>query len=194
MNDSTTAALRWHDEAEVLGVRVRVFFFDPAEVDARPDFIGRQLPILQGTAARLLVPEGQRDTYRVGGLQAQPDAVLAHGNGLLCLSWRGGDGRVLDAARWRQQWRADVMLQAIATAMAVAGQLQRPTAALWRGANLLCQFDPGPPVLECLASNIPAAQRYWDGVAQVSPAQLASFCEPRLRVLPGLAAEALHAA
>ena len=194
MNDSTTSALRWHDEAEVLGVRVRVFFFDPAEVDARPDFIGRQLPILQGTAARLLVPEGQRDTYRVGGLQAQPDAVLAHGNGLLCLSWRGGDGRVLDAARWRQQWRADVMLQAIATAMAVAGQLQRPTAALWRGANLLCQFDPGPPVLECLASNIPAAQRYWDGVAQVSPAQLASFCEPRLRMLPGLAAEALHAA
>ena len=194
MNDSTTSALRWHDEAEVLGVRVRVFFFDPAEVDARPDFIGRQLPILQGTAARLLVPEGQRDTYRVGGLQAQPDAVLAHGNGLLCLSWRGGDGRVLDAARWRQQWRADVMLQAIATAMAVAGQLQRPTAALWRGANLLCQFDPSPPVLECLASNIPAAQRYWDGVAQVSPAQLASFCEPRLRMLPGLAAEALHAA
>ena len=194
MNDPTTAALPWHDEAEVLGVRVRVFFFDPAEVDARPDFIGRQLPILQGTAARLLVPEGQRDTYRVGGLQAQPDAVLAHGNGLLCLSWRGGDGRVLDAERWRQQWRADVMLQAIATAMAVAGQLQRPTAALWRGANLLCQFDPGPPVLECLASNIPAAQRYWDGVAQLSPAQLASFCEPRLRVLPGLAAEALHAA
>ena len=194
MNDSTTAALPWHDEAEVLGVRVRVFFFDPAEVDARPDLIGRQLPILQGTAARLLVPEGQRDTYRVGGLQAQPDAVLAHGNGLLCLSWRGGDGRLLDAERWRQQWRADVMLQAIATAMAVAGQLQRPTAALWRGANLLCQFDPGPPVLECLASNIPAAQRYWDGVAQVSPAQLASFCEPRLRVLPGLAAEALHAA
>ena len=194
MNDTTTAALRWHDEAEVLGVRVRVFFFDPAEVDARPDFIGRQLPILQGTAARLLVPEGQRDTYRVGGLQAQPDAVLAHGNGLLCLSWRGGDGRLLDAERWRQQWRADVMLQAIATAMAVAGQLQRPTAALWRGANLLCQFDPGPPVLECLASNIPAAQRYWDGAAQVSPAQLASFCEPRLRVLPGLAAERLHAA
>ena len=180
--------LRWHDEADVLGVRVRAFFFDPAEVDARPDFVGRQLPILQGSAARLLALEGQRDSYRVSGLLAQPDAVLAHGNGLLCLSYKGGDGRLLAPALWRAQWRVDVMLQCIASAMAVAGQRQQPTAALWRGANVLCQFDPGPAVLECLATHIAAAQQYWNGAPQVSPAQLASFCEPRLRLLPGVAA------
>ena len=180
--------LRWHDEADVLGVRVHAFFFDPAEVDARPDFVGRQLPILQGSAARLLAPEGQRDSYRVSGLLAQPDAVLAHGNGLLCLSYKGGDGRLLAPALWRAQWRVDVMLQCIASAMAVAGQRQQPTAALWRGANVLCQFDPGPAVLECLATHIAAAQQYWNGAPQVSPAQLASFCEPRLRLLPGVAA------
>ena len=180
--------LRWHDEADVLGVRVRAFFFDPAEVDARPDFVGRQLPILQGSAARLLAPEGQRGSYRVSGLLAQPDAVLAHGNGLLCLSYKGGDGRLLAPALWRAQWRVDVMLQCIASAMAVAGQRQQPTAALWRGANVLCQFDPGPAVLECLATHIAAAQQYWNGAPQVSPAQLASFCEPRLRLLPGVAA------
>ena len=180
--------LRWHDEADVLGVRVRAFFFDPAEVDARPDFVGRQLPILQGSAARLLALEGQRDSYRVSGLLAQPDAVLAHGNGLLCLSYKGGDGRLLAPALWRAQWRLDVMLQCIASAMAVAGQRQQPTAALWRGANVLCQFDPGPAVLECLATHIAAAQQYWNGAPQVSPAQLASFCEPRLRLLPGVAA------
>jgi hypothetical protein len=180
--------LPWHDEADLLGVRVRAYFFEPAEVDARPDFVGRQLPILNGAAARLLSPEGQRDPYRVRGLLAQPDAVLAHGNGLLCLSYKGGDGRLHDRALWRSQWRVDVMLQCIAAAMAVAGQRQQPTAALWRGVNLLCQFDPGPPVLECLATHIGAARRYWNGVAQISPAQLASFCEPRLRLLPGLAA------
>jgi hypothetical protein len=189
MNAPTTAALHWHDEADLLGVRVRVFFFDPAEVDPRTDFVGRQLPILRGTAARLLSPEDQRDTYRVGALQARPDAVLAHGKGLLSLNFEGGDGRLFDATRWRQQWRADVMLQAIACAMAVAGQCQLPTAALWRGANLLCQFDPSPPVLEWLATSVAAAQQYWNGAAQVSADQLASFCEPRLRMLPGLAAE-----
>jgi hypothetical protein len=187
MNHHPAPGLPWHDEADLLGVRVRSFFFDPAEVDARPDFVARQIPILQGSAARLLAPEGQRETYRVSGLQAQPDAVLAHGNGLLCLSYKGGDGRLLDPQQWRGQWRVDVMLQCIAEAMAVAGQRQLPTAALWRGANLLCQFDPGPAVLECLATHIGAAQHYWNNTPQVSPAQLASFCEPRLRALPGLA-------
>jgi hypothetical protein len=179
--------LRWHDEADVLGVRVRAYFFDPAEVDARRDFLGRQVPILNGGTARLVSAEGQRESYRVCGLQAQPDAVLSHGNGLLCLSYKNGDGRLLDPVQWRGQWRVDVMLQCIASAMAVAGQRQQPTAALWRGVNVLCQFDPSPPVLECLATHIGAAQQYWNGAAQVSPAQLASFCEPRLRMLPGMA-------
>lgn len=188
MSHHPAARLPWHDEADLLGVRVRAFFFEPAEIDARPDFVARQIPILQGSAARLLAPEGRRDTYLVSGLRAQPDAVLAHGNGLLCLSYKGGDGRLLDPQHWRGQWRVDVMLQCIAAAMAVAGQRRQPTAALWRGANLLCQFDPSPPVLECLATHIGAAQHYWNNAPQVSPAQLASFCEPRLRMLPGLAA------
>ena len=178
--------LSWHQEADLLGVRVRAYFFEPAEIEARDDFVGRQVPILQGHGARLLAPEGQRETYRVGALVAQPDAVLAHGDGLLCLSYRGGDGRLHHPDNWRAQWRADVMLQCIANAMAVAGQRQQPTAALWRGANLLCQFDPGPLVLECLATHISAACHYWNEPLQVNPAQLASFCEPRLRAMPGL--------
>ena len=179
--------LPWHQVADLLGVRVRAYFFDPAEVDARPDFVGRQLPILQGSAARLLAPEGERPTYRLAALTARPDAVLAHGNGLLCLSYRGGDGRPFDPDTWRQQWRADVMLQCLASAMAVAGQQQQATAALWRGRNLLCQFDPGPLVLDCLATQLPAACQYWGQARHVSPAQLASFCEPRLRAMHGLA-------
>jgi hypothetical protein len=169
---------------------VRVHFFDPAEADAAPDFVGRQLPLLRGSGARLLTPEGQRQPHQAGGLLAHPDAVLAHGDGLLCLSYRGGDGRLVPPGHWRAQWRVDVMLQSIACAMAVAGHCQKPTAALWRGTNVLCQFDPGVAVLECLATHISAARHYWREAHTVSPAQLAAFCEPRLRALPGLAASA----
>jgi hypothetical protein len=184
------ATLPWHDEADVLGVRVRVHFFDPAQADAASDFVSRQLPILAGSGATLLAPEGQRQPYRAGALLAQPDAVLAHGDGLLCLSYKGADGRLVRRPLWRTQWRVDVMLQCIASAMAVAGQCQRPTAALWRGTNLLAQFDPGVAVLECLATNVSAARHYWRELQVISPAQLAAFCEPRLRSLPGLAASA----
>ena len=82
------------------------------------------------------------------------------------------------------------MLQCLASAMAVAGQRQQATAALWRGANALCQFDPNGPVLECLATHIAAARQYWQEPQFITPAQLATFCEPRLRMLPGLAATA----
>ena len=190
---SPTEPLPWHDEADVLGVRVRVFFFDPAEVDARAEFVARQVPILRQSGARLLFPEGQRQGYRAGLLLALPDAVLAHGDGLLCLSYKGGDGRLVEPSQWRAQFRVDVMLQCIANAMAVAGQRQQPTAALWRGTNLLCQFDPGVAALECLATHIGAARHYWRELQSVSPAQLATFCEPRLRALPGLADSAASA-
>lgn len=180
------SALPWHDEATVLGVRVRAYFFNPADIDARADFLGRQVPILRHRAARLVSPEDQRDTYTVSALLAQPDAVLAYGNGLLCLNYKGGDGRLHEPATWRRHWRCDVMLLCIASAMAVAGQRQQPTAALWRGANVLCQFDPSPAVLECLADEIGRARAYWNEPQWVSAAQLAKFCEPRLRAMSGL--------
>ena len=180
MSDST---LNWHEQADVLGVRVRVYFFNPAEVDARTARLDRHLPILAGSGAHVLGTEGQRDCYRVPGLMAQPDAVYQHGNGLLCLSQRGADGRLHRPGHWLRHWRADLMLQSLAAAMAVAGQTQKPTAALWRGANVLCQFDPSPLVLDGLASQIDAARRYWNEPDYLIPAQLASFCEPRLRAV-----------
>lgn len=181
-----TTALPWHDEADLLGVRIRAFFFDPDVVDSQPDFVARNLPILEDVAPRLLAPEGQREAYKVSALVANPDAVLAHGTGLICLTYKGGDGRLFNPGHWRSQFRVDAMLQCVVTAMAVAGHRQQPTAALWRGANVLCQFDPSPPVLECLGSHIAMARQYWSEPVAVSPAQLASFCEPRLRVMPGL--------
>lgn len=176
--------LPWDDEQQLLGVRVRAWFFDPATVDARGDWVARLLPMLSGPLPQPLHAEGQRGSYTVGDLQANPDAVLAHGNGLLCVSYRQGGKHPHDRERWARQLRVDAMLQSIVTAMAVSGDQQLPTVALLRGQNVVYQFDPGPPVLECLATSIAAARRYCGSPPQLSVQQLAAFCEPRLRELP----------
>lgn len=176
--------LRWDDEHVLLGVRVRAHFFDPVAVDARTDWIARLLPVLEGVLPTPLHRDGERGSYVVGDLQACPDAVFSHGNGLICLSYRHADKRAHDPQRWPRQLRADVMLQTIVSAMAVSGQRQQPTAALLRCHNVLYQFDPSPPVLECLATNIAAARRYCGDPPQLNVQQLAAYCEPRLRALP----------
>ena len=185
MKPEPAALLLWHDEADLLGVRVRAHFFDAAEVDSRASFVERNLPVFREATPRLVGDGEPGRSYRVGELQAQPDAVLEHGDGLLCLNHKLSDRRPHELDQWPAQLRIDFMLQTVIAAMAVAGDCQRPVAALLRLGNVLYQFDPGPAVLECLATHISAARRYWNAPDAVSPSQLASFCEPRLRALPG---------
>lgn len=176
--------LRWDDEQVLLGVAVRAHFFDPQAVDGQPDWVARLLPLLGRSLPRPLQAEDERKAYTVGDLQATADAVFEHGGGLLCLSHRNGDRRPHDRERWPRQLRVDAMLQSIVAAMAVSGQCQRPTVALLRCHNVVYQFDPGPPVLECLATGIGAAKRYHGEAGCISGQQLAAFCEPQLRALP----------
>ena len=187
------AGLTWHDEAQILGVRVRVHLFDPAEVDARSDAVARMLPVFTGVLPRR-EDEGEgesRPSFAVGALHAQPEAVFAHGDSLICLV--RGDTRARDRDNWRRLFRIDAMLQTLAAAMTVAGQRQIPTAALLRDCGALYLFDPGSAVLECLASSIGDACRHWESPQGVSAAQLASFCEPGLRVMPGVSEAAVPA-
>ncbi len=174
--------LNWHDQAQILGVRVRVHLFDPAETDARADPVARLLPVFGGALPRRDDDPGQRSLFAVGALSARPDAVFAHGDGLICLML--GDTRLRDRDNWRALFRIDAMLKTLAAAMAVAGQRQLPVAALLRDRGALYQFDPASAVLECLATHIGDACRHWG--APVSADQLASFCEPRLRSMPGV--------
>lgn len=179
----STTAIAWHDEHWLLGVRVRAHFFEPAALE-QSDPVQRLLPVLAGSLPRSLHRDGERGSYAAGDLQACPDAVFEHGNGLLCLSHRHADKRSHERDGWPRQLRADLMLQAIVSAMAVSGQAQKPVAALLRCENVLYQFDPSPAVLECLASHIGAARRYAGESGRIGVQQLAAFCEPRIRALP----------
>lgn len=193
-----TPPLPWHDHATLLGVGVRVYFFDPVATAAQPDAALRALPILWApgvvTPTRpevIASAEAGPVLVRAAGLMAQPDLVLRHGNGLVSvLASRGHDQRWHEPAYWLARLPADRLLQAVATAMAVAGQHQLPTAAVWRAPNALYQFDAGPSVLDFLARELPAAARWWQADGPVSACQLASFCEPRLRAMLGNARRA----
>ena len=181
-----TSALHWHAEAMLLGVRMQAHFFDPEQVNLRVTFVERFLPVFRQARPRLLGDGAQRLNYIAGDLCAQPDAVLEHGNGLLCLTYRHTERLQVDRANWATQIRVDAMLQSIASAVSVAGARQLPTAALLRIGNALLLFSPSPPVLECLASNIASARRYWNTPNAVTASQLAGYCEPLLRKLPGI--------
>lgn len=185
--DQSPTPLTWHAQTRLLGVQVQAYFFDPVEVDARASFVERYLPVFTRARPRRVGEDNDRMSYQAGDLLAQPDAVLEHGNGLICLTYRHTDRLFVEQERWSGQLRADLMLQAIAGAMAVAGSRQRPAVALLRIGNALFQFAPSPPVLECLATSVSAARRYWSAPKAVNASQLAGFCEPRLRNLPGIA-------
>lgn len=188
MNARSESALFWDDEQALLGLQVRAFFFDPAIVDARGDWVDRALPVLAPTRPTPLHAPGERGQYAISELLAHPDAVFEHGNGLLCLIDRSEDRRDHDPSAWTRQVRGDALVQAVVAAIAVAGQRQLPTVALLRCHNALYQIDPSPAALECIATSIVPAQRYCGQTGPVSVQQLAAYCEPRLRGLPAGAA------
>jgi hypothetical protein len=184
-----TPLLPWHDSATRLGVRLRVYFFDPELADAQADPALRALPILLSPTA----PTGPRPQaltawgdlqplYRAGALQAQPRLVLRHGEGLISVLHLAADQRRHEPSHWRERLRLDQVLQAIATAMAVAGHLGQTTVPVWRTANALYLLDAQRPLLQFMADALPDACRWWQQPAGVTAAQLASFCEPRWRV------------
>ena len=189
------APAAWHDEADVLGVRVRVFFFDPAE--------GRRPARLRGSP--VAHPAWQR--CRAAGTRG-PAPGLAR--------WRPAGAARRRAVPWRraavpglQGWRRPPASPG-ALACAVAGGRDAAVhhqrhggvwpepeahrrAVAWRqpavpvrprrgGAGMPGQpHRRRPPLLARAAP--PSARLSWR-----------RFCEPRLRSLPGLATSTAAAA
>ncbi len=188
MAPQSNGLLSWHDCTRVLGVDVNAFFFDGAEVDARVDFVERHLPMFTQARPQLLNGAGQNQRLVVADLCAQPYAVLAHGNGLICLDIQRKNGRPLDRQRWASQLRVDSMLHCVANAMVLAAARQLPVVALMRLENAVLQYAPSPAVLECLAISVASARRYWAVSEPLTVLQWVGFCEPLLRKLPGVCA------
>ena len=184
MNAATDRMLHWDDEQELLGVRVRVHFFDADRAAAAADWIDRLLPLLAPARPTALHAQGERGQYTLASLVAHPDGVFEHGNGLICLLDRSADRRPHALEHWPRQLRGDALVQALTAAMAVAGHSQRPTAAMLRCHNAIYQIDPTPAALECVATSLAPALAYCGGQAPLSVQQLAAYCEPRLRGLP----------
>src|SRR5690606_30612678 len=103
--------LRWDDEAELCGIRVRAHFFDPNDVDTQDDFVSRQLPVFKRARPKLLFSETDRKNFVAGELIGQPDAVLSHGSGLISLEYKSNSGRSHERQKWRRQLRLRSMLQ-----------------------------------------------------------------------------------
>jgi hypothetical protein len=178
-----SVALEWHDEAILFGIRVRAYFFDQVAVDARDDFVARNLPIFKIACPELVVTEADRKNFIVGELIGQPDAVLRHGDGLISMEFKSNSSHKHDPARWQYQLgnKLKAMLQCIGGAMVVSAALHKPTAAILRFHNVLYHLDPRQELIDLLAHSISGARAYMGESRRVNITQLAEYCDAKVR-------------
>lgn len=191
---SDSSALEWHDDQVINGIRVRAYFFDGDAVEKIEDNAKRVLPVLKQARPVLLATEDDKKNYVYGELIAQPDSVYSHGNGLIALEYKWKNRQIHDPNRWTKQLHTNSMLQCIAAAMAVAGNLGKPTVPMMRFHNANYLLSPRKEVIEILSTQTTAAREYWASQSEsrsgtlerrvdrrVNATQLAEFCEPRIK-------------
>lgn len=173
--------LAWHDTRQAFGFTVSAFFFDGDAAEREPDFVRRMLPVFRTAKPRLLVTEGDRRNYRASTVVAQPDAVLAHGQGLISLEYKPQDKKYHRRDRWNEDIPVRGMLQCLIAAIAVSAETNKPTLPLLRCHNVIYLLNPYPAVLEKVVKLIWQAPTYWDDRADVSSSRVAKYCEPWVR-------------
>lgn len=176
-----TERLAWHDKGEVFGFSVSAFFFDGDAAEREPDFVRRMLPVFRTARPRLLATEGDRRNFRASTVVAQPDAVLVHGQGLISLEYKPQDKRHHRRDRWSEDIPLRGMLQCLIAAIAVSGEMNKPTLPLLRCHNAIYLLASSQIVLEKVLKLIRQAPTYWDDCADVSSSRVAKFCEPWVR-------------
>lgn len=184
--------MAWHDRREVFGFNVSAFFFDGQAADMEPDFTRRMLPVFKTARPRLIATEDDRRNFRVSTVVAQPDAVLAHGQGLISLEYKPQDKRSHRRDRWQEDIPVRGMLQCMVAAIAVSAELNKPTLPLLRCYNALYLLKPYPMVLSKVIKLFEHAPDYWDDYPDVMSSRIAKYCEPWLRErFPLISAETL---
>jgi hypothetical protein len=173
--------MAWHDQREVCGFTVCAFFFDGDAAELEPDFTRRMLPVFKTARPRLISAEADRRNFRVSTVVAQPDAVLAHGQGLISLEYKPQDKKNHRRDRWHEDIPVRGMLQCLIAAIAVSAEMHKPTVAVLRCHNALYLLKPYPGVLSKVIQLFDQAPDYWGDYPDVMSSRIAKYCEPWLR-------------
>lgn len=171
----------WHDEATLYGIKVKAFFFDAEAVNQEGDFVRRNLPFLTMSPPQLLFSEIDKRNLTTGRIIAQPDAVLTHGSGLICLEFKSNSGRPHSRQGWQLQVRLSAMLQSLIMGYVTAQNWRKVTACVLRCHNVCYLLTPSPAVMRTVLEMVPMAIEYYKpNNPYVSASQLAKFVEPKI--------------
>lgn len=177
--------LKFDDHAVIHGVQVKAIFFDGDAARSEQDLVRRVLPPLTAapTPPTVLVTEEDRKNFYCGLLVAQPDTVLAHGRGLICVEYKFVGYRNHTRSNWRNEIRLPDMLQNIVSSYVVAQSERKVTACVLRYHNVLYLLTPGADVVQRLLDMAPLAMTYYAETRRVAAAQLAKFSSARIQEL-----------
>src|SRR5690606_23457658 len=132
----------WQDEAFVFGIKVKATFFDAQAAENKKDLTERLLPFFKEAKPKVLVTEADRRNFYADDLVAQPDVVLEHNGGLICVEYKSISGRQHDVGQWRSQLRAKDVLQCLFAGFAVAQTSKQLTACILRYPNVAYLLSP----------------------------------------------------
>lgn len=170
--------LTWTDRAPVHGCDVSCWFFDPDVAEDQTDFVRRNLPVLKSGHPTLLFSEQDRKNFVAGPLIAQPDAVLRHGLGLLCLEYKSQGGRLHRQHRWQRDIPCKAVLQVVAASIAVSVEMGKTVAPVLRCHNALYFIRPTAELVARMWSALQGATEYWGKGSRVRSSDLAAYLEP----------------
>lgn len=146
--------------ADLCGAAVEAVFFDPEPVSRWDEEALRLVPFLPSGAARLLVTESDRETFRAGALHAQPDSVLELPGGLIALEYKSKGGRLEDPLRWAEALRTKDLLQTVLNALALSAESGRPAAPVLRTQNAVFFIRPTLALKQALTENLDGAAAF----------------------------------
>lgn len=167
--------LRWDDQTTLYGTRIKAVFFDGDVAYDQPDAAGRILPFLRQRKPDVLFVEDDRKNFYCDQLSTQPDAVFAHGEGLIAVEYKYKNKRPTRRNDWQDQIRLADMLQCMICGYAVAQNFKKTTACVLRYHNVCFLLTPNAAMMHSVLDLIPMAMQYYGEDRRVSASQLAKF-------------------
>ena len=146
--------------ADLSGIGVEAVFFDPEPVSRLDEDAVRLVPFLPANAAKLLLTESDRETFKAGALCAQPDAVLELPAGLIALEYKSKGGRFDDPLRWAETMRTKDLIQTVLAAVALSVAAGRPAAPVLRTTNAVFFLRPTNELKNLLSAHVQEAESF----------------------------------